>query len=131
MVRASPLHPPVDSAAFRPMSLANLFADLPSELAEERFDRLVEHPAFRLERIVSTAHATPPGEWLSEQRDEWVVLLAGSAGLRFEDEPHERTLRPGDCLHIASRRRHRVEWTDADRPTVWLALHFDAVESPT
>jgi cupin 2 domain-containing protein len=28
-------------------------------------------------------------------------------------------------LLIAPHRRHRVEWTDPDAPTVWLAVHCD------
>jgi cupin 2 domain-containing protein len=35
-------------------------------------------------------------------------------------------MRPGDWLVIPARRRHRVEWTDPERPTVWLALHYPA-----
>lgn len=104
----------------------NLFAGLPASLPEERFDALVETPALRLERIVSTGHATPPGEWHDQERDEWVAVLRGSAGLRFEDEAAPRVLRPGDHVLIAAHRRHRVEWTDAREPTVWLALHFRA-----
>jgi cupin 2 domain-containing protein len=108
------------------MTPTNLLANLPASLPEERFDVLVDHGAFRLERIVSTAHATPPGEWLSQSRAEWVVLLSGSAELRFDDEPQEISLQPGDCLLIAANRRHRVERTDASQPTIWLALHYDA-----
>ena len=29
------------------------------------------------------------------------------------------------CL-IPAHRRHRVEWTDPEAPTVWLALHYPA-----
>ena len=53
-----------------------------------------------------------------------MVVLAGAASLRFEDEPGARALRPGDCLDIAAHRRHRVEWTARRRPTVWLAVHY-------
>jgi len=53
-----------------------------------------------------------------------VLLVAGSAGLLFEDEAEPRILRPGDYLVIAPHRRHRVAWTDVEHPTVWLAVHF-------
>ncbi len=36
----------------------NLFDNLPSSLPEEQLDELVAGKDFRLERIVSTAHAT-------------------------------------------------------------------------
>ena len=30
---------------------------------------------------------------------------------------------PGDYLHLPAHKRHRVEWTAPDEPTVWLAIH--------
>jgi len=92
---------------------------------EECFDDLLRRTAFRLERIVSTGQRTPAGEWLEQARAEWVVVVEGAARLRFEDEAAERAMGPGDHVLIVPGRRHRVEWTDPDRPTVWLALHFD------
>jgi hypothetical protein len=50
----------------------NLFAGVPSTLASERFDVLLRRPDLRLERIVSTGHVTPPGEWYDQADDEWV-----------------------------------------------------------
>jgi cupin 2 domain-containing protein len=110
------------------MPVANLFNTMPSPVGRdaptEQFDTLLDRPGFRLERIVSTGQATPAGEWLSQPRAEWVVLLTGSAAVRFEDEALPRSLRPGDVLHITPDRRHRVESTDAAAATVWLALHY-------
>ena len=51
-----------------------------------------------------------------------MLLLAGAARLRFADETEDRVLGPGDHVHIAPHRRHRVEWTDPAVPTVWLAV---------
>ena len=96
--------------------MANLFAPIPPEVTEEIFQVLLETGNFRLERIVSAGQATPPGEWYDQDTHEWVVLLSGSAGLRFEDEPEPRVLAPGDHLLIPAHRRHRVEWTDPARP---------------
>lgn len=106
------------------MSVPNLFADLPRTLPDERVDALVEAGRVRLQRIVSTGHATPAGQWYDQDTDEWVVVLRGRAGLRFEDEAEIRVLGPGDHVIIAAHRRHRVEWTDPGQPTVWLALHY-------
>lgn len=105
----------------------NLFADLPPlpETAE-RLETLLARPGLRIERIVSTGQASPPGFWYEQADAEWVVLLAGSALLRFEDETSARHLHPGDWLYIAPRRRHRVDWTDPALPTVWLAVHHDS-----
>ncbi|MGB8993026.1 MAG: cupin domain-containing protein [Desulfobaccales bacterium] len=104
--------------------MANLFAALPAEIPVEIFQVLLETRDFRLERIVSAGQATPSGAWYDQDTHEWVVLLTGGAGLRFEDEAEPRVLRPGDYLLIPAHRRHRVEWTDPAQPTVWLALHY-------
>jgi cupin 2 domain-containing protein len=103
----------------------NLFADLPAVPENaERCELLHAAPGVRIERIVSTGQSSPPGFWYEQPEAEWVALLQGSAELRFADEAFPRTLLPGDWLHIAPRRRHRVEATCRDMPTVWLALHF-------
>jgi cupin 2 domain-containing protein len=101
----------------------NLFADLPPHLAEERLDELLSAPNLRVERIVSIGHATPSGVFYDQEWAEWVVVLQGSAKLLFEGEVEPRLLEPGDYLHIPAHTRHRVEWTDPRRPTVWLAIH--------
>ena len=79
---------------------------------------------FLFERIVSHGHATPPGKWYDQPRDEWVVLLSGAARLRFEGDDDTVELGPGDAILIPAHLRHRVEWTTPDEESVWLALHF-------
>ena len=105
--------------------MSSLFDDVPLRLERERVDVLLARPGLRLERIVSTGHATPGGTWYDQGADEWVAIVQGRAALRFEDEPHVRTLGAGDHLLIPAHRRHRVEWTDPAGPTIWLALHLD------
>jgi cupin 2 domain-containing protein len=105
-------------------AFANLFADLPADAAAEQVIELLSRPGLRIERIVSSGHASPAGFWYDQPQAEWVVVLGGEARLRFEDEPHARTLRRGDFVDIAAHRRHRVEWTHPDEPTVWLAVHY-------
>lgn len=105
---------------------ANLLRELPPPADDEIFQTLLTGGPFRLERIVSRGQTTPPGAWFDQELDEWVVLLTGGAKLRFEDEPQLVDLSPGDWVHIAAHRRHRVEWTDPEQPSVWLALHYQA-----
>jgi cupin 2 domain-containing protein len=104
--------------------MKNLFGDLPDHLPEELFEVLAESRTTRVERIVSRGHATPAGEWYDQDTNEWVVVLRGAALLRFEDEPTPRTLSPGDAIDIPAHRRHRVDWTPPDEPTIWLAVHY-------
>jgi cupin 2 domain-containing protein len=100
----------------------NLFGDLPDAAAAEATETLLSAAGVRIERIVSLGQKSPDGFWYDQDEAEWVLLLAGGARLRFADEDGPRSLKPGDWLHIAAHRRHRVEWTDPAQPTVWLAV---------
>ena len=105
--------------------LKNLFDGIDAAATEEVFTELAAGPGFRLERIVSTGQVTPDGEWYDQDTAEWVMVVQGRAELQFEGEEHARALGPGDYVFIPAHSRHRVTRTDADAPTVWLALHFE------
>ena len=102
----------------------NIFTAGPNVLAAEQTLELYSAPNITIEKIVSTGQASPVGFWFDQGWTEWVILLSGSAGLLVEGEASIRTLRPGDFLELAAHVRHRVEWTAADQPTVWLAMHI-------
>lgn len=104
--------------------MANLFASLPDRLPAELFEPLVRASNVRIERIVSTGQASPPGYWYDQDWAEWVVVLSGAAAVLLEGEQQPRVLKPGDHLQLDAHVRHRVEWTSATEPTVWLAVHF-------
>ena len=104
--------------------LDNLFVDMTTPAAQERFDNLLTRPGLRIERIVSTGQSSPPDFWYDQDEGEWVIVLRGSAGLRLEGEASERVLKPGDFLEIPAHCRHRVEWTSSKEPTVWLAVFY-------
>jgi cupin 2 domain-containing protein len=97
---------------------------LPEPADAERVDALLSRPGLRIERIVSWGQATPAGFWYDQPEGEWVLVLAGAARLRFEDETDARLLSPGDWLDIAPHRRHRVDWTDPTVATIWLAVFY-------
>jgi len=101
----------------------NLLSDLPPPSATEHVDALPSFAGLRIERIVSTGQASPPGFWYDQDAPEWVLLLAGSAGLWIDGEAAPRRLTAGDYVLIPAHARHRVEWTDPAMPTVWLAIH--------
>ena len=106
------------------MMTGNLFADAAHQLPNEQVVELLSAPNVRIERIVSTGHATPSGEWYDQDRAEWVFLLAGTAGLIFEGEAELLQLEAGSFIHIRAHRRHRVAWTDQSISTIWLAIHY-------
>ena len=103
---------------------ANLLADLQRDLPQEQVSVLVSDGSVRIERIVSHGQASQPGFWYDQDRPEWVLVLSGSAGLAIEGEAEPRVLARGDHVLIPAHVRHRVEWTDASEPTVWLAVHY-------
>lgn len=107
----------------------NLFAAVPERLADEQVTALIARPGVRIERIVSTGQASPPGFWYDQDWNEWVVLLAGEAAVMFAGDPALRPLWPGDHLYIPAHVRHRVERTSAAPPAVWLAVHWPADDS--
>jgi len=103
----------------------NLQRDLPLRLlAEEAFTTLVNRPGLRIEHIVSTGRLIPEGQRYDQETDEWVLLVEGAARLRIEGENEDRLLAGGDWILIPAHCRHRVTWTRAELPTVWLAVHF-------
>jgi hypothetical protein len=100
----------------------NLLVGLGSGEGAERFETLLTAAGARIERIVSWGQASPEGFWYDQAWDEWVLVVQGGAGVRCEGED-VRELGPGDWLWLPAGCRHRVEWTELGRPTVWLAVH--------
>lgn len=100
----------------------NLFTKLRPSLPAERITTLLQADDVRIERIVSQGHASHEGSWYDQPQHEWVVVLKGAARLRFEDEVLE--MGPGSFVNTLAHRKHRVEWTTLDEPTIWLAVFY-------
>ncbi len=103
----------------------NIFAQYPEKLSEELIEEITSGASFKLKRIVSKGHATPQGEWYDQEREEWVILLKGNADIRIDGKSEVVSLKPGDYIHLPAHKKHRVERTEPDTETVWLALHYD------
>jgi cupin 2 domain-containing protein len=101
----------------------NLFESIPENAPEELFTVLLKAEGVRVERIVSFGQSSPGGFWYDQSEHEWVLLLEGSAALGFEDGSTV-ALMPGDFVNIPAGRRHRVEQTDLNERTVWLAVFY-------
>ena len=83
----------------------NLFRDMAADLPDEIYETLLTTSHVRIERIVSQGHASPPDFWYDQEQNEWVLLVQGSARLRFEDTLVE--MQPGDFVNIPAHQRHR------------------------
>jgi cupin 2 domain-containing protein len=99
----------------------------PRHLPHDLFTTLLDDANVRIERIVSHGHASPEDFWYNHYQDEWVVRLKGTARLRLGDETVE--MKPGDFVNIPARKKHRVEWTTPDEPTIRLAAHNGGTSS--
>jgi cupin 2 domain-containing protein len=80
----------------------NIFDNVPETIPAELLQTLLNTDNIRIERIVSHGHASP---------------------IQFEgDEPVD--LIPGSFMNIPAHQRHRVDWTEPNEPTIWLAIYY-------
>lgn len=105
------------------MKPENIYSPVSGNRDKEFFETLIESGAFKIERIVSRGHCSPENGWYDQSRNEWVLLLKGSAVITFSDNT-TICLEEGDYLHIPSHQKHKVSWTDPDRESYWLAVHY-------
>ena len=107
--------------------MGNLFDAIPDTVQEERFEDLLDRPGIRIERILSQGQSSPKTgqktDWYDQAEHEWVLVLAGSGVIAFEDG-REIALNEGDYLNIPAGVRHRVKWTDPENITIWLAIFY-------
>lgn len=106
------------------MLKGNIYENIPDRVPEEIFETLARSGGVRIERIISRAQASPAGFWYDQDENEWVLLLEGSAALRFEGEEGLIVLKPGDWIDIPAHVRHRVEWTDPKDKTIWVGVFY-------
>ena len=106
------------------LEVKNIFGPVPAKLPEELIEVLAESDAIRIERIISQGHASPKDFWYDQETDEFVMVLNGRAQLLFEGDHAPVSLAAGDYVIIPAHCRHRVESTDPEEDTVWLAVHY-------
>jgi len=105
------------------MQTGHLLRDAAAPGDGERFEQILALRDLVIERIVSSATATP-AEYLQPQ-DEWVLLVHGEATLRVAGEPV--TLKSGDYLFLPALVPHTVE--RVSEGAVWLAVHLHPAQS--
>ena len=104
--------------------MGSILENIPVELPEELVETLCSTDCLKIERIVSKGHTSPEGFWSDQDRNEFVLVVQGSAGLKIEGDDDIVVLKAGDYLNIGSHVKHRIEWTDSSCETIWLAVHY-------
>lgn len=101
------------------------FLKLPEDLPRdfELFQQIISNDKIVIERIISCGQKTPEGQWLEDDRDEWVMLIQGRSVISFQSGM-SRELNPGDHLIIPKNSRHRVEKTSTDPACIWIAVYY-------
>ncbi len=86
----------------------------------EMISVLEQNEKVRIERIVSTGQQS---DWYDQEESEYVILLEGRAQLLFA-EGRTIILEKGDTLLIPPHQKHRVTYTSADPPCIWLCVFY-------
>lgn len=103
--------------------LKNIFDNFSKNNDKEFIEEILSAKNFKLERIVSEGHTSPPNFWYNQDKNEFVLLLKGKAKLSF-DNGEKYELNPGDYMIINAHQKHRVDWTDPDQKTFWLTIFY-------
>ncbi len=103
--------------------MANIFSDIPTEIANEIFEDIIVTDKLRIERIVSKGQTSPDTGWYNQCENEWLIVLSGYGIIEYISGV-KVTLQQGDYLHIKAHEQHRVIETSLDEATVWLAIFY-------
>src|SRR3989344_2723549 len=123
----------------------NLYEKIPKKLSKELFNTIVLKNNCKIERIISMGHKTPKGKWYNQNKNEFVMILKGSAELLFFPDKkypndtkqeilhndtkqeilhkgHKIKMKTGDYINIPAHLKHRVDKTG--KKTIWLAVFY-------
>lgn len=100
----------------------NIFDNIKIDKENENFTEIFKNDIIKIERIVSNGQYSPKDFWYEQKNNEFIILLDGDAVIEFEDK--KINLKKGDTLNIPSLKKHRVEYTSINIPTIWLAIFY-------
>jgi cupin 2 domain-containing protein len=98
----------------------NIYSNASPPQKGERFETLLTHNGFVVERIVSSSKIA--SHCYVQQQDEWVVLLQGEAVLDIAGKNTPFT--SGDYVFLPAKMPHTV--LSVSEGALWLAIHFHA-----
>ena len=106
------------------MKVKNIFNEIPRDLPQELFTKIISKKNFKIERIISKEHKTPNGKWYDQNKNEWVLILDGNAELTFIENNSLKKLKikKGDYINIPAHLKHRVDKTS--KKTIWLIVFY-------
>jgi cupin 2 domain-containing protein len=106
------------------MKNKNIFSKIPKKSTKEIFTSLLKNKNIKIERIISYGQTSPKKFWYDQNKNEWVILLKGNAKILFKGRTKAIKLLPGDYINIPAHKKHKVEHTAKNKPTIWLAIHY-------
>lgn len=98
----------------------NLY-ELPKPLPLEEYTEMLHAgDVVRIERIISTGQQSG---WYDQDEAEYVALLQGNVKLEYGDGSL-LYLKAGDTVFIPAYQKHRVAYTSAQPPCIWLCIFY-------
>jgi cupin 2 domain-containing protein len=104
--------------------IKSIYGEIPKTIPEEITESIISSGRIRIERIISRGQSSPKSFWYDQDQNEWVMVIKGKAKLKFFEQEGLIELNEGDYIDIPSHKKHRVEWTDPENETVWLAVFY-------
>ncbi|MCH7568338.1 MAG: cupin domain-containing protein [Nanoarchaeota archaeon] len=106
------------------MKVGNIFSRIPKLLSDESFEELISSQNCKIERIISSGHSTPKCKWYDQNKNEFIIVLKGNAELLFEENNKVVKMCEGDYVNIPAHVKHKVQKTDSQKETIWLAIFY-------
>jgi cupin 2 domain-containing protein len=106
------------------ITVNNIYKKIPDNMPDELTDILLSKGGVKIERIVSKGHSSPDGFWYDQDKNEFVILVEGKAKLIVGEKKELVIMEKGDHFNIPAHVKHRVEWTDPENDTIWLAVYY-------
>ncbi|TNF01680.1 MAG: cupin domain-containing protein [Gammaproteobacteria bacterium] len=110
-------------ASNSPVTVGNLFSNIPVITMDELFEDVIVTDFTRIQRIISRGQSSPEGFWYDQPENELIVIMQGRGKLEFDNGEY-MTMEVGDYIAIPAHRKHRVAWTDPNIETIWLAVFY-------
>lgn len=75
------------------MIISNIYSDIPKELPNELFEKIIKNGSFKFERIILKGHSTPKGKWY----DQMIVLNLPVSFSNPSSEEEQKRISWGRC----------------------------------